>query len=394
MYDVVLAIDDESAFLDIIRAVAKSEKFACTVTTDPAVFKDALRTQPPSIVLLDLQMPGCDGIEMLHVLAKAQCRAKIVLMSGFDTRVMTLACGIGRDLGLDMGTPVQKPFRPAELRQVLSGLRSKAIHIDAAKLQAAIENNELELFYQPLLTLSTRQTIGFEALVRWRDPEYGIVMPDKFIGIAEREGLIGILTERVLELAAAQISTWCKIGIDIFVSVNVSAANIVSSLPDQLAALCARHDIPPRLLRLELTETAAMGNHALVLEVLTRVRLKGFQLAIDDFGTGYSSLVQLHRLPFTELKIDQSFVRGMADSEEASVIVGAIVNLGRSLRLELVAEGIETEELLQRLITMGCQTGQGYLFSRPMPAGEVADWLAKQPPNQATAGIGRPQSGD
>jgi EAL domain-containing protein (putative c-di-GMP-specific phosphodiesterase class I) len=385
MHDIVLAIDDESAFLDIVRAVAKSANFAATATTDPAAFKDALNTQPPSVVLLDLQMPGCDGIELLHVLANAKCRAKIVLMSGFDARVMTLACGIGRDLGLDMGQPLQKPFRPAELRQLLSSLRSKTFQVDAAKLQAAIENDELELFYQPLLTLNTRQTIGFEALVRWRHPEFGIVMPDSFIGIAEREGLITRLTERVLELAAAQVSTWRKLDIDTFVSVNISAANIVTSLPDQLVCLCARHEIPPRLLRLELTETAAMGNHALMLEVLTRVRLKGFQLAIDDFGTGYSSLVQLHRLPFTELKIDQSFVRGMASSEEASVIVGAIINLGRSLHLELVAEGIETEELLQRLIKMGCQTGQGYFFSRPMPASEVVDWMAKQPPRQFLA---------
>jgi EAL domain-containing protein (putative c-di-GMP-specific phosphodiesterase class I) len=385
MHDIVLAIDDESAFLDIIRSVAKSADFTATVTTDPAAFKDALSAQPPSVVLLDLQMPGCDGIEMLHVLANASCRAKVVLMSGFDARVMTLACGIGRDLGLDMGQPLQKPFRPAQLRQVLSTLRSKTFEVDAAKLQAAIENDELELFYQPLLTLNTQQTIGFEALVRWRHPKFGIVMPDSFIRIAEKEGLIGRLTERVLELAAAQISKWRRLNIDTFVSVNVSAANIVASLPDQLVGLCARHDIPPRLLRLELTETAAMGNHALMLEVLTRVRLKGFQLAIDDFGTGYSSLVQLHRLPFTELKIDQSFVRGMASSEEASVIVGAIINLGRSLHLELVAEGIETEELLQRLIKMGCQTGQGYLFSPPMPAGEVADWIAKHPPHQALA---------
>jgi EAL domain-containing protein (putative c-di-GMP-specific phosphodiesterase class I) len=385
MPDVVLAIDDECAFLDIIRAVAKSANFSATVTTDPAVFKDALSTQPPSVVLLDLQMPGCDGIELLRVLANAECRAKIVLMSGFDARVMTLACGIGRDLGLDMGQPVQKPFRPAELRQILSSLRCKTFQIDGANLQAAIEHDELELFYQPLLALSTRQTIGFEALVRWRHPEFGIVMPDKFIGVAEQEGLIAQLTERVLDLAAAQISTWSKLHIDTFVSVNISPANIVTSLPDALVRLCVRHDIPPRLLRLELTETAVMGNHALMLEVLTRVRLKGFQLAIDDFGTGYSSLVQLHRLPFTELKIDQSFVRDMASSEEARVIVGAIINLGRSLHLELVAEGIETEELLQRLITMGCQTGQGYFFSRPMPASEVADWIAEHPSHQIAA---------
>jgi EAL domain-containing protein (putative c-di-GMP-specific phosphodiesterase class I) len=388
MDDIVLAIDDESAFLDIIRSVAKSANFESTVTTDPAVFSAALNAQPPSVVFLDLQMPGCDGIELLHVLANAKCRAKIILMSGFDARVLALACGIGRDLALDMGEPLQKPIRPAALRLLLSTLRGKSFQADAAGLQEALDKQHLELFYQPLLTLKTRKTVGFEALVRWRHPEFGIVMPDRFIALAEREGLIGPLTERVLNLAAAQISTWQKLGIDTFVSVNISAANIVTELPDQLVRLCARHDIPPRLLSLELTETAAMGNRALMLEVLTRVRLKGFRLAIDDFGTGYSSLVQLHRLPFTELKIDQSFVGGMASSEEANVIVGAIVNLGHSLHLELIAEGIETEDLLKRLVAMNCQTGQGYFFSRPMPASQVPDWLVKNPPE----GSGRPLS--
>jgi EAL domain-containing protein (putative c-di-GMP-specific phosphodiesterase class I) len=380
MDDIVLAIDDESAFLDIIRSVAKSANFTPTVTTDPAVFSAALTAQPPSVVFLDLQMPGCDGIELLHVLANAKCRAKIVLMSGFDARVLALACGIGRDLELDMGEPLQKPIRPAALRLLLSTLRSKSFQADAAGLQEALDKQHLELFYQPLLTLKTRKTIGFEALVRWRHPEFGIVMPDRFIALAEQEGLIGPLTERVLDLAAAQIATWRRLGIDTVVSVNISAANIVTELPDQLVRLCTLHDIPPSLLSLELTETAAMGNRALMLEVLTRVRLKGFRLAIDDFGTGYSSLVQLHRLPFTELKIDQSFVGGMASSEEASVIVGAIVNLGHSLHLELIAEGIETEDLLKRLVAMNCQTGQGYFFSRPMPASEVPDWIDKHPP--------------
>jgi EAL domain-containing protein (putative c-di-GMP-specific phosphodiesterase class I) len=385
MDDIVLAIDDESAFLDIIRSVAKSANFTPTVTTDPAVFSAALTAQPPSVVFLDLQMPGCDGIELLHVLANAKCRAKIVLMSGFDARVLALACGIGRDLELDMGEPLQKPIRPAALRLLLSTLRSKSFQADAAGLQEALDKQHLELFYQPLLTLKTRKTIGFEALVRWRHPEFGIVMPDRFIALAEQEGLIGPLTERVLDLAAAQIATWRRLGIDTVVSVNISAANIVTELPDQLVRLCTLHDIPPSLLSLELTETAAMGNRALMLEVLTRVRLKGFRLAIDDFGTGYSSLVQLHRLPFTELKIDQSFVGGMASSEEASVIVGAIVNLGHSLHLELIAEGIETEDLLKRLVAMNCQTGQGYFFSRPMPASEVPDWIDKHPPQGSDA---------
>jgi EAL domain-containing protein (putative c-di-GMP-specific phosphodiesterase class I) len=382
MDDVILAIDDEPAFLEIIQKVAKSVNFTVIVTTDPEVFQSALTAQPPpSVVLLDLQMPTCDGVELLRLLADTRCRAKVILMSGFDARVLGLAHGIGNDLHLDMGEPLQKPLRPAQLRQTLSSLRSKAFQADAAGLREALDNDRLELFYQPLLALKTGKTIGFEGLVRWNHPEFGVVMPDRFIALAERGGLINPLTDRVLELAAAQVSAWRKLGIEFFVSVNVSAANIVAGLPDQLARLCDRHGIPPRLLRLELTETAAMGNHALMLEVLTRVRLKGFQLAIDDFGTGYSSLVQLHRLPFSELKIDQSFVREMANSEEARVIVGAIVNLGHSLHLELIAEGIETEDLMRRLVAMGCEMGQGYLFSRPMPASQVPDWIAQHPPH-------------
>jgi len=385
MNDILLAIDDEQAFLDIVQKVGHSAGFTATVTTDPAVFRAALTSAPPAVVLLDLQMPQCDGIELLHALADAHCRARVILMSGFDARVLTLARGVGHDLGLDMGEPLQKPLRPIELRQTLSKIRGKSFQADAAGLRAAIDQNQLELFYHPLVTLRTGETIGFEALVRWRHPEFGIIPPDRFVPLAEREGLIDLLTERVLELAASQIASWRQIGIAPFVSVNISAANIAAGLPDQLAGLCVRHQIPASQLRLELTETAAMGNHTLMLEILTRIRLKGFQLAIDDFGTGYSSLVQLHRLPFTELKIDQSFVREMGNSEEANLIVGAIVGLGRSLSLELIAEGIETEDLMHRLVALGCQTGQGYFFSRPMPAADVPGWLAQHPPRPPTA---------
>jgi EAL domain-containing protein (putative c-di-GMP-specific phosphodiesterase class I) len=357
--------------------VAKSANIHATVTTDPAVFRTSLVAETPSVVFLDLQMPGCDGVELLHVLAQAKCRAKVWLMSGFDARVLTMAHGIGRDLGLDMGIPLQKPLRPADLRKLLAGLRGKTF--DANALKQALDERQLELVYQPLVMLRTGATIGFEALVRWRHPEYGIIMPDRFIDLAEKEGLINRLTDYVLELAVKEACAWQKPGVDTFVSVNVSATNIVAELPDRLSSICADHAAAPRLLRLELTETAAMGKHALMLEVLTRTRLKGFRFAIDDFGTGYSSLVQLHRLPFSELKIDRGFVSGLGSSEEAKIIVGAIVNLGQSLKLELVAEGIETEEQMKSLMAMGCQSGQGYLFSRAMPPSQIPDWLSKHP---------------
>jgi len=379
MENAVLAIDDEQAFLDIIQEVGISAGFAVTTMTDSTQVRAALIAKSPGIVLLDLQMPGSDGVELLRVFADAGSRAHIILMSGYDARVLGMAQKIGRNLGLQMGEPLQKPFRPSELRQILQKIRAKTYYADATALRGAIDDDRLELFFQPIVTLNTGRTIGFEALVRWRHPEFGIVMPDRFIGLAEREDLINPLTERVLELAVRQLATWRKAGIDPFISVNLSAANIDATLPDHLVRLCSDHGVPPRALRLELTETAAMGNAALMSEVLTRVRLRGFQLAIDDFGTGYSSLVQLHHLPFSELKIDQSFVREMAISEDASLIVGVIVNLGHGLHLELIAEGIETEQTMNRLVAMGCETGQGYFFSRPMPAGAVSDWVARHP---------------
>jgi EAL domain-containing protein (putative c-di-GMP-specific phosphodiesterase class I) len=373
----LIAIDDEPAFLDIVKRVAHSAGFSATVTSDPARFKEAVANESPDVVLLDLQMPECDGIEFLRFLADRECLAKIFLISGFDSRVLKLARSMGEDFRLDMGESLQKPLRPAELRQILARLRSHSFEPDAGSLRQALEEDRLELYYHPLVDLRDGRTVGFEALARWNHPDFGIIMPDRFIKIAEREGLIDPLTERVVALAVHQLAAWRKEGFAPFVSVNVSAANIVDArLPDRMSQLCTRCEVPPDRICLELTETAAMGNPSLMLEVLTRLRLKGFRLAIDDFGTGYSSMLQLHRLPFSELKIDQSFVRAMDRSEEARVIVGAIAGLGKSLGLDLIAEGVENQDLLKQLAGFGCEIGQGYHFSRPMPAGQVLDWLA------------------
>lgn len=376
----LLVIDDEPSFLAIIERTAKAASVAVQATTDPEEFKRSVLENCPLLILLDLQMPECDGIELLRFLAHNGCRAKIVLMSGFDTRVLGLARGIGEEIGLDMGEPLQKPVRPADLRALFEKLRVKSFAPDGDLLRRALAENQLDLYYHPLVSLKTGTTLGFEALVRWKHPEFGLIMPDRFVGLAEREQLIGPLTDRVVQLAIERLGTWCKNGFSPFISVNFSAANIVDAhLPDRLSRLCQQHDVQPGQLCIELTETAAMGDAALMLEVLTRMRLKGFKLAIDDFGTGYSSLLQLHRLPFSELKIDQSFVRTMARSEEAAVIVGAIISLAHALKLELIAEGIEDEATLSRLAALGCQTGQGYYFTRPLPAERVIDWMSQDP---------------
>ena len=237
------------------------------------------------------------------------------------------------------------------------------------------------LFYQPLVDLRLSRLVGWEALARWHQPEIGLIGPDRFIPLAETEGLMAALTERVLNLAVEEMSRWepGRLG-DSFVSVNFSATDLKDAqFPDRLERLCRKHGVAPARLRLELTETAAMGETVRFVEVLTRLRVKGFQLAIDDFGTGYSSLVQLHRLPFSELKIDQTFVRGMATSEEAAIIVSAIISLGHSLRLELVAEGVEDGVTADLLKAAGCEVAQGYHFSRPMPPQDIARWCESNP---------------
>jgi EAL domain-containing protein (putative c-di-GMP-specific phosphodiesterase class I)/CheY-like chemotaxis protein len=372
----LLMIDDEAGMLDIVRHAARSLDFRVDATTDPEAFKAIVRAGSPDVIMIDLQMPGCDGVELLEFLAAQECRSPIVLASGFDARVVAISKVYGEKLGLNMAAPLPKPLRLAALKEMLNGFRESVFAVDAATLRHAIENDQLELHFQPLIDLKSRGLLGWEALVRWQHPQQGLQMPDTFIGVAERDGVIDALSYRVAEMAVRQIAAWRAEGLGHFVSINLSALNLGDArFPDRLEQLCAQHGVPPALLRLELTETAAMADPIRMIGALTRLRLKGFELAIDDFGTGYSSLLQLHRLPFSELKIDQSFVGSMAESEEAELIVGVTIGLGHALKMHMIAEGIETGAIADQLATLGCDVGQGYHFGKPMPERDTRVWL-------------------
>jgi EAL domain-containing protein (putative c-di-GMP-specific phosphodiesterase class I)/ActR/RegA family two-component response regulator len=374
----LLAIDDEPELLALLSRTAKAWGYTVDTTTDPEVFKTVARTGEPNIILIDLQMPGYDGVELLEFLAAQQCRAAIVLSSGFDTRVVNISRELGKKLGLNMANPLPKPVRATALRATLDEYRSSPFEIDAGALREAIDDGQLELHFQPLVDLRERRLIGWEGLVRWQHPKQGMIMPDRFIRLAERNGLIDPLSDRVAELAVRQLADWNGDGRNAFISINLSAQNLADAqLPDRLERLCVQHNVPPILLRLELTETAAMADPIRVIAVLTRLRLKGFELAIDDFGTGYSSLLQLHRLPFSELKIDQSFVRFMRESEEAKLIVGLTITLAHGLRMQVIAEGVETGDLAEQLAADGCDIAQGYHFGKPMPAANTQAWMTR-----------------
>lgn len=365
----LLIVDDENTFSAFVVKVAITAGYQARAVASVAAFRGEVETGWPSVLAIDLQMPGTDGIELLREISEQRCPSKVVLISGVDERVLDSAHRLGTEIGLTMAGTVRKPVRAAELRQRLAALHEGPRRPTAQALSDAIEADRLFLLYQPKVDVNTRRVVGVEALVRWRDEADRVIPPDAFIPMAETSGLIDRLTAWVIERTLLQAGAWREMGLDLQVAVNLSACNIHDRhLPDQLAAQCAAVGVSPERITLELTETSSMQDVATLLEILSRFRLKGFRLSIDDFGTGYSSVAQLLRLPFSELKVDKSFVSGMTDARELSIIVRTIIDMAHNLGLSVVAEGVETEPVLQMLAEWNCDLAQGYLFSKPTNA--------------------------
>ncbi|GMR17804.1 MAG: hypothetical protein BMS9Abin33_0198 [Gammaproteobacteria bacterium] len=248
------------------------------------------------------------------------------------------------------------------------------------ELRKAIQDNELTLHYQPKIDLKTQKTIGAEVLLRWDHPKYGIIQPDEFIPYAERSGLIRPLTLWVLNTALHQSSNWIRRGIDLEVSVNLSARNLQDThLVETTRQLLEAWDVEPTRLELEITESAMMVDHVRAKQVLLELDALGINLAIDDFGTGYSSLAYLKSLPIDCLKIDKSFVMDLIHDKNDEVIVRSTIDLAHNLGQKVIAEGVESQEILDQLLEMKCDYAQGCYFSRPMPSEEVVAWLLQSP---------------
>jgi predicted signal transduction protein with EAL and GGDEF domain len=237
------------------------------------------------------------------------------------------------------------------------------------ELRQALTNGELELFYQPLVSLASDRVSSFEALLRWRHPEHGLVSPGDFIPLAEETGLIVPIGEWVLRQACADASAWLG---GIKIAVNVSAIQFRNSrLVEAVSDALAGSGLQAQRLELEVTESVLLHDGEATLATLHQLRRLGVRIALDDFGTGYTSLSYLRSFPFDKLKIDQSFVRDLAETTEAAAIVRAVTQLGTALGMSITAGGIETEEQLAYLRDEACTEGQGYLFSRPVPADAI-----------------------
>ena len=261
-------------------------------------------------------------------------------------------------------------------------MHARAVHVLSVEsgLRRALESNQLEVFYQPVISLGSHRPLGFEALVRWRHPERGLVAPNDFIPVAEDSSLIVLLDLHVLRSAAAQLRIWRdEFKVDLSVAVNASRRHFSrSEYSSDVQQAIEVAGLPAQALRLEVTESVTMDLPHTARAQLTQLHALGVQLYVDDFGVGYSSLSMLHTYPFTGIKLDRSFVAGLDGASSSTEIVRAILAIAQALHLEVVAEGVETLGQHEALIALGCTRGQGFRYARPMPAGDASQWLSQK----------------
>lgn len=336
------------------------------------------------IIISDLQMPGMDGIEFIRHLGESGQPVSIVLASAVDPAVLAAVDNVAQAYGITLLGTLHKPIRSEDLHALLVNYQPPAqaqprvarpqVLVD--DIVRALERGEFLPYFQPKVELHGGAIRGFESMARWYRDGQGLVAPDVFIPLMEEHALIDQLTMAMLRQSAAALRSWQQEGEAFRLSLNISVKSL-ARLPfaEQLLAAVRAEGLQPSDVILEVTESAtATAELGAVLENLTRLRLKGFGLSLDDYGTGYSSMQQLSRVAFTELKIDQSFVRNAAKNASRLAILHSSFETAKRMKIVSVAEGIETIDDWVLLRGLGCDLGQGYFISKPMPAASVAGW--------------------
>lgn len=341
---------------------------------------------PPNVLVIDLEMPGMDGVELIQQLAQRSVHVPLIVASSRESALISSVETMVQALGMQVLAALQKPLNLPQLAAALQRYgRSQAARpsrkeatFGVEELRAALEANGIVPYYQPKVDVRTGVIKGVEALARWPQADGSMIPPDRFIPMAEQHGLIHALTMQIAEQACGQIARWNKHGLRLSVAINLSPILLDSTnFVGEAAELLEHHALGADQVVWEITESSVVANLGAALGILARLRLKGFGLSIDDYGTGFSSMQQLARIPFTELKIDRSFVNGAAERHHLRVILQSALDMANRLSLITVAEGVETVEDWKLLQDFGCTLGQGYLIAKPMPGDELPIWLRK-----------------
>jgi EAL domain-containing protein (putative c-di-GMP-specific phosphodiesterase class I)/ActR/RegA family two-component response regulator len=372
----LLVLDDDPDMGALIVHAAASAGYDASSSTSFDTFKASL-TPDTHLVVLDLMMPEVDGIQVLRYLGSHNCEAGIILISGYDKKVLRVAEQLATALGLKVRGAIQKPIQLNQLRELLkeqgsekwasaTGARGSEGPADEESVRAAISKDQLLVHYQPQFHTRTRELAGMEALVRWQHPTRGLLPAAAFVQAFEAAGLVDELTWMVIKKILEDKSAWVARGVRVAVSMNVSALSLRDiSLPEKLIAVISENGGSPSDFVLEITEGALVRELHTALDILARIRLKGLHLSIDDFGTGYAMMQQLQRVPARELKLDMGFIQAMLRDETANSIVRRTLDLAHDLDMIVVAEGVETADQLRALAEYGCDVVQGYLLGRP-----------------------------
>ena len=385
----ILVVDDQASVRQVISKLLTrlgTEQVESAANGAEAVRMIEVASEPFDVAICDLSMPTEDGLVFLRRLGRLDRKPAVILMSGKDISVLESAQRLGESSDVKILGTIAKPLTGSALVRLLDAFGRPESMVRSAspavltgpEVALGIDAGRFELWFQPQYHILSRRVVGVEALLRLRDDERGILGPASFIRPAEECGLIGGLTDFVLEQATAWCAVWQTAGWPLTVAVNLSKARLDDlTLPDRAAAMCSSRELAPSQLVFELTESSLATDATALLDIMLRLRLKGFRLSLDDFGTGYASLEQLGSFPFHELKLDKQFVQSAIHDARSRAILESSVGLASELKMSTVAEGVETDAMLEMVTGLGCHVAQGYLLGRPMPAEEIARWLMR-----------------
>ncbi|QRX82849.1 EAL domain-containing protein [Glaciimonas sp. PAMC28666] len=342
--------------------------------------------------ICDLRMDVMDGIEFLRF-APAQRIGSVILTSAMKEDLLRSAEAVAKDYGVRIAGRITKPIDFSFLRKIMSSDEAmpevQAMVEEESRLRlwtkndliAALALEQFVPFFQPKVQF-TKVPFGVEILARWRHPDLGDISPSEFVPLMELHGLIDQLTEQLLRKALDSMKIWREVEPQMGIALNASRSTLQNvAIPNRWRAIANEHLVEPESITIEVTETALATDYEGLLETVTRLRMHGFNLSLDDFGTGYSSLQQLSRMPFSEIKIDRSFVTGAEGTTRSMAILNSIFDLAKNLNLSTVAEGIESESDAAFIQSLGCDAGQGYYFAKPMAGDDLLRWLGRSKPH-------------